>query len=265
MSADPNAPTPPETPPETPETPPPPPPTAEYIAAQVKAALAEGTGTIEEKLDAALAAHAASTAQPSETPPDPTPDDDLAALMENPKAAMRATVDEYVRGNVAPLLAGHMNVTRDAILETQIRPQVESKFGAETWTKVHTALLAEGSAFNQLTPDNQANPKVIQRAVQNLIADDLFNDEAFDGLVQARTKAREERAAQAAPGGLGNSGPNSGEAPQLSAEAKDSLAQLNRAGVELSEAEILEASALGGDWASWKPHLDKQKAKAKAK
>ncbi len=266
MSTDPNTPTP-ETPPggEGAGTTTPPALTADAVRDLIAEPMSNLEARLSEMADAAEARQAAGATAAVQGDPDPAvppaakSEEELQALMDDPKGWFEGKFMESARANVAPAMAANMESQRDSLISTTIEPEYVSTYGQEFYDEhIKPALVDPKGPLRTMGVVEQANAANIRSVVAGVIGVASDNDESFKAMVEARTAATKEREAMASPGGLGTGTTGSTGAPTLSPEARASLTRLQDAGVPINESTITAAMARG-------PSLDDYLAAQKSK
>jgi hypothetical protein len=232
--------TPPATPPATPS--------AEEVATQLANQVGEQNKPVLEALQT-ITQYLEKQATP-ETPP--LEASELAEkLLTDPDTTLNTKIMEVLKQQLAPTMTRDYEIDRDERIDARAA-EIDQEFG-EGWfdTNVRSQIVGENGSLKAYPINQQADPNTIELAISNVMGVAFRDPEKRAEMNDAISKTRKEREVRTPPNLMGPGRPMARPTNALTPEMKASLEGFQRAGVKVSEKDILTAMSRGRSLEDW--------------
>jgi hypothetical protein len=217
--------------------------TAESVGEMIQQAQQTGNQPILEALQGVQTA-LAQQATPPVAPPDAT---ELAErLLTDPKAVFKEEVTEILKEQLAGPLTSNFETQRDERVDTRAA-KIDETFGTGFFNEnIRDRLTGPQGTLAGWPINQQADPRIIDSAINGIMGNDFTDTEKGPKLVEALQKtarAHQERAVAQPPHVMGPGRPRMPLTNTLTPDEKYILEGFQKAGIKVTEDEIKSAKA----------------------
>jgi hypothetical protein len=232
--------TPPATPPATPS--------AEEVATQLANQVGEQNKPVLEALQT-ITQYLERQSQENTPPADASALTE--ALLTDTKGVLKSEILEVLRDQVGPPMTRSYEIDRDERIDARAA-EIDQEFG-EGWfdANVRSQIVGENGSLKAYPINQQADPNTIELAISNVMGVAFRDPEKRAEMNDAISKTRKEREVRTPPNLMGPGRPMARPTNALTPEMKASLEGFQRAGVKVSEKDIITAMNRGRSLEDW--------------
>lgn len=226
------------------------------LAAQVQQLVAEGNQPILQAIQ--QLGQVLVQQQQAQNPGEPAPEPSELAekLLTDPKSVITEEITETLRNQLAGPLARSFEVDRDERVEARAA-EIDLEWGDGFFDeRIRDRLIGEQGNLRAWPINQQADPRVIDSAINAILGNDFRDSETREEMKQAldkAAKARAEREVAMAPHMMGPGRPSYARTDKLTPDHKSLLEGFNKAGIEMTEKDIKEALTRENTLDAWQP------------